>query len=338
MSSSKRRDILWAYLALTRFPNVFTAVADVSMGFLIAAGRPEPIGTFALLIFTSSCMYLAGTALNDYFDRDRDKLERPERPIPSGRVAARHALVLGLVLLGAGLAGAVPAGRTAVSVAALLALCILLYEGALKDTLLGPMLMGACRALNVALGLSATPCAIWLFDLSVPQHWRLGTMTAAGIGLYIMGVTRIARYETRQGHRVELTSTVLGFNLGLLLVGMVGLLARSPLAGPVAVGPAMPWFVSSLMPGAAGGPQAPANFYSAVALWSVAVAVSNLFAAVAVVSNRPAWVRQAVKACLLSLVVLDAAVTALFCGPLAAAALLALLLPALLLGLSLPST
>jgi len=338
MSNSSRSAKIVAFLELLRLPNVFTAAADVSMGFLIAAGSPKPVSTFALLLAASCCMYLGGIVLNDYFDRERDKLHRPERPIPSGRIVARSALALGLTLLVLGWAATVPAGRAAMSVAALLALCVLLYDAALKDTLAGPMLMGACRALNVALGLSAVPAAIWLFDLTLPQHWRLGTMTAAGIGLYIMGVTRIARYETQRGYRVELTSTVLSFNLGLLLIGMVGLVAHSPLPGPLAVRPGMPWFVWSVVKGVAGGPQAPANFYFAVLLWSIAVAASNLAAAVAVITNKPLMIRRAVKVCIFSLVAIDAAVTALFCGPAAAVALLALLLPALLLGLFLPST
>ena len=38
------------------------------------------------------CLYWAGMAANDWADRELDAVERPERPIPSGRVAPRHAL------------------------------------------------------------------------------------------------------------------------------------------------------------------------------------------------------------------------------------------------------
>ena len=40
-------------------------------------------GIVLLLVGASSCLYLAGMVLNDYFDRDKDAQERPARPIPS---------------------------------------------------------------------------------------------------------------------------------------------------------------------------------------------------------------------------------------------------------------
>ena len=35
----------------------------------------------------SVCLYWAGMAANDWADRELDAVERPERPIPSGRVS-----------------------------------------------------------------------------------------------------------------------------------------------------------------------------------------------------------------------------------------------------------
>ncbi len=63
-------------------------MADVALGFLLthdpAAGLPW--GVFALLVGASACLYEAGMALNDVFDVEIDRQERPDRPIPSGRV------------------------------------------------------------------------------------------------------------------------------------------------------------------------------------------------------------------------------------------------------------
>src|SRR5262245_21014757 len=92
------------FLQLLRLPNVFTAMADILLGFLLTHRRLEPWPQFALVLAASSCLYLAGMALNDYFDREQDARERPFRPIPSGRVAARTALFIGAGLLGSGVA------------------------------------------------------------------------------------------------------------------------------------------------------------------------------------------------------------------------------------------
>ena len=98
-----------AYLQLLRLPNVFTAMADMLLGFLFTHQTLEPWPQFVLLLGSSSLLYLAGMVLNDYFDRDQDARERPLRPIPSGRVSAANARKLGCVAAGwrcrAGLGG-----------------------------------------------------------------------------------------------------------------------------------------------------------------------------------------------------------------------------------------
>src|SRR5438552_3330559 len=90
---------LHAYLQLLRMPNLFTAMADIFMGFLIAHGSLEPWPRLLSVLLVSSAIYLAGMVLNDWFDLEVDRVERPSRPLPSGRIPAQHALVLGVVLL-----------------------------------------------------------------------------------------------------------------------------------------------------------------------------------------------------------------------------------------------
>src|SRR2546429_2779364 len=82
-----KRSLAAGLLALLRPPNVFTAIADPFAG-LVLARPPGPVsgdpGLWCLA--ASACLYLGGIALNDYFDREVDAVERPERPIPSGAV------------------------------------------------------------------------------------------------------------------------------------------------------------------------------------------------------------------------------------------------------------
>jgi 4-hydroxybenzoate polyprenyltransferase len=141
---------LLAYLQLFRLPNVFTAMADIAMGFWFTHATVSGADwiVFALLLIASSCLYTAGMVLNDVYDLEIDRRERPQRPLPSGRIDARFAKVLGLSLLIAGIVFAsavsalqksqsdIPAiiGVRAHSTALALAALILLYNRVLKHT------------------------------------------------------------------------------------------------------------------------------------------------------------------------------------------------------------
>ena len=81
------------YLELLRPANVVTALADVLAGYAVA-GLGDRRALYWLLGATA-CLYAGGVVLNDVFDRDIDRRERPERPIPSGRVSVAAASALG---------------------------------------------------------------------------------------------------------------------------------------------------------------------------------------------------------------------------------------------------
>ena len=79
---------------LVRLPAVLSVPGDVLVG-AAASGQVGNVGRTAGLVASSSCLYLAGMALNDYADREVDAVERPGRPIPSGRVSPGFALGVG---------------------------------------------------------------------------------------------------------------------------------------------------------------------------------------------------------------------------------------------------
>jgi 4-hydroxybenzoate polyprenyltransferase len=120
-------------------------------------------------------------ALNDWSDRELDAVERPERPIPSGRVSPEQALAVagGLTTAGLGLA-AVGGGRGALKVAIPLAGAVWAYDLLLKSTVAGPVAMAACRALDVLLG-SGNP--------------RAALPSAAVMAGHTLGLTVLSRGE-----------------------------------------------------------------------------------------------------------------------------------------------
>ncbi|WP_326700938.1 UbiA family prenyltransferase [Streptomyces sp. NBC_01754] len=148
------RTDLRAWAELLRVSALFTVPGDALAG-AAAAGRSPGRGT-ALAVGASLCLYEAGMALNDWADRDEDAVERPHRPIPSGRIAPGAALTAAGVLTAAGLVLASRAGRPALAVASGLAATVWAYDLRLKHTPAGPAAMAAARSLDLLLGAVAT--------------------------------------------------------------------------------------------------------------------------------------------------------------------------------------
>src|SRR5437763_11897314 len=126
---------LRAFAQLVRLPNVFTALADIALGALVTGALPTRWLPFVLLTLASACLYCAGMVWNDFFDIEQDRRERAFRPLPSGRVSRRSAVLLGTALLIAGLGFATLAGWwnmgtpwIAPLVAGFLVTAVLLYD------------------------------------------------------------------------------------------------------------------------------------------------------------------------------------------------------------------
>ncbi|MFJ1546400.1 SCO3242 family prenyltransferase [Streptomyces sp. NPDC088246] len=146
-----------AWADLLRVSALFTVPGDALAGAAATGRRPDR-GT-ALAVGASLCLYEAGMALNDWADRDEDAVDRPHRPIPSGRIAPGAALAAAGALTAAGLGLAARAGRPALAVATGLAATVWAYDLRLKHTPVGPAAMAAARGLDLLLGATATGTA-----------------------------------------------------------------------------------------------------------------------------------------------------------------------------------
>ena len=93
------------YIALTRPGNAILTAIAVIAGAFIASGSDIMEFQAEIAICSISAMMLVGggNALNDYNDRETDKLNHPKRPIPSGQIKAETALNYAQLLLALGL-------------------------------------------------------------------------------------------------------------------------------------------------------------------------------------------------------------------------------------------
>ncbi|WP_446751261.1 SCO3242 family prenyltransferase [Streptomyces noboritoensis] len=175
----------WA--ELLRVSALFTVPGDALAGAAAAGLRPNR--RTALAVGASLCLYEAGMALNDWADRDEDAVDRPHRPIPSGRVKPAAALAAAAGLTGAGLALAYRAGRPAGLVATALAGTVWAYDLRLKHTPAGPAAMAMARSLDLLLGATATTGRLTKPPL----------LPATALGAHTYAVTTVSRNETQGG-------------------------------------------------------------------------------------------------------------------------------------------
>jgi 4-hydroxybenzoate polyprenyltransferase len=202
---------------LVRAPAALSVPGDVIAG--AAAAGTLGRGT-AGLAGASVCLYWAGMAANDWADRELDAVERPERPIPSGRISAPAALGIAAGLTAAGLVLAAKAGGArALAVAVPLAAVVWAYDLRAKNTAAGPAGMAACRALDVLLGAS-------------PGDPVRALPAALVVAAHTYTVTELSRREVAGSTTAALPAATLAATAGLTgAVAARGTPATAMLAG-----------------------------------------------------------------------------------------------------------
>ena len=178
------------YLQLTRPANLVTAVADILAGMAIAQFTFSDFSPIPLIISTLG-LYGGGVVMNDVFDAKLDSVERPERPIPSGKVPLRSAAMMGISLLFFGILAAASYSFISGLIAITVALLTVIYNRFAKHhTVLGPVTMGMCRGGNLILGMSVMPESI--------EKWGLIALLPIA---YIGAITLISQDEVHGGKR-----------------------------------------------------------------------------------------------------------------------------------------
>ncbi|HHQ45229.1 MAG TPA: hypothetical protein ENN13_03725, partial [Candidatus Altiarchaeales archaeon] len=108
MEFSDVKDFAGTMLGLTRPRNMLMAFIGVFTGAVLYTQDYNLLMLFAAAL-SASLILAGGNGMNDYFDFEIDRVNKPERPIPSGRITRSDAMMLSIVffLSGLGLAKAV---------------------------------------------------------------------------------------------------------------------------------------------------------------------------------------------------------------------------------------
>ncbi|MFW6458906.1 MAG: geranylgeranylglycerol-phosphate geranylgeranyltransferase [Halodesulfurarchaeum sp.] len=211
------------YLELTRPINSVAAGLLTLIGGFVASGVGGNQRALAVAVLATVLATGAGNAINDYFDREIDAINDPDRPIPRGEISPR-----GAVGLSAGLfAVAISLAITLPPIAILIAVVNLL--GLVGYTVFFKGRPGAGNALVAYLGGST-----FLFGAAAVGQPRSGVELFALAALATFAREIIKDVEDIDGDRAEGLNTLpiaIGEQRALRIAGaaLVGAVAASPL-------------------------------------------------------------------------------------------------------------
>ena len=195
----------FAALQLIRPANIITAISDIAAGVAIAGYlMPEMWNTqivtqILLLIIATIGLYGGGIIFNDIFDIEQDKINRPERVIPSGLIGISTAKIFGIILFAIGIFSAFLVSNFSGLVALLIMAMVLLYDKYSKHhKLLGPLNMGLCRGGNLILGMSINATLN-------PEYFIIGLIPV----IFVAAITLTAQKETKGKNKLAIVTAMI---------------------------------------------------------------------------------------------------------------------------------
>lgn len=264
---SRLRDLL----ATARIANLPSVAGNVILGFALGAWHwgfgPASMHAGELLLLTGAgvCLYLAGTFGNDWIDRNWDRVHRPERALPKGRISPRSYAAAAIAFAFSGLILAAFASPSALGTSVVLLLLVATYTWCHKRTALAVLPMGLCRACLYFLGF------LHMQSQSIEIH--IGTLSGAlpsgPGGIDVMVYDRMRSLAFIATHGLGLFAWTVGISLnargegttspspawrwlsgGLLAVPLAAMscwwVPWYPLAGALAIAPLAAWLALSL--------------------------------------------------------------------------------------------
>ena len=147
---------VFAYIELARPLNGIIAFISAWLGGVFASsGSTENLWDTRLLLVSIAALLLlsAGNAINDYCDYNIDRINRPMRPLPSGRIQRLHAFIFAMVLIAIGIWLGTLINRNATGFAILVSAALVSYAFWLKRTpFVGNLVVSGLTAVTFVAG------------------------------------------------------------------------------------------------------------------------------------------------------------------------------------------
>ena len=174
------------YLQLIRLPGIFTACSNVLIGYFFSFSFNSEIIFLPYLLATSGMLFCSGMIFNDYFDYNLDKKERSFRPLPSGKISKKNALLIGFIFLILANISASFLGFNSLIISLILSCMILFYNLKFKSiSFLGILNLSLIRMLNILLGFSIIGISFEFIQYLFP------------LGIFVVGISILAKNELK---------------------------------------------------------------------------------------------------------------------------------------------
>ncbi|WP_295606273.1 hypothetical protein [uncultured Lamprocystis sp.] len=206
-------------LHLVRLPATFVVWSNILAAHLIATGGWPHWLVLIPQLAAGTALCWSGVVLKDCFPLRQGATGEPAGLLASGRISGQAAWVLGGGLMVLGLAFAALAGGASLRIAVALGLAIVAYHGFLKDTLLGPVIMGAIHYIQ------------WMFGLAVMAMGSGAKALAVPVFLYVAALTVLVGAEAKGA--APQTTRIAAVLLGLAALVIVELVLAGRMEQPL---------------------------------------------------------------------------------------------------------
>ncbi|WP_338600583.1 UbiA family prenyltransferase [Sulfolobus tengchongensis] len=197
-----------SYMQLVRIHNVIGAALGAIMGFLVSS-KWQILEAKQLLLSALVVGLIAagGYVINDVYDVEIDKINKPYRPIPSGSISINQARTLAIILFAVGVLASIWLNVFAIIVALLTVIGLVYYAKELKRTgLYGNLLVATTTALSIFYGGLAFFSDDWLSRIAIPTFYSFFLTLTREI------VKGIEDYNGDLANNVRTLATTLGIN------------------------------------------------------------------------------------------------------------------------------
>jgi len=144
---------MFAYLTIIRPLNCIMAAVAVYVASLIAGLQFYPSLPVIYALISVFLICAGGMVINDYFDVEIDRVNKPKRPIPSGKMSKAKALIYSYLLFGSGVYISYLINSFTLAVAILASALLILYAWKLKKAILvGNLTISSLVALTFIYG------------------------------------------------------------------------------------------------------------------------------------------------------------------------------------------
>jgi len=201
-----------SYLKLTRPLNNLITALTVFIGAWITGGL-DSAHKLILVLFSASFISAGGYAINDYFDLEIDRINKPLRPLPRGEIRPESALVISFFLFLAGLVLGILVKTIAFLLAFITILLLILYSFKLKRTALFGNL-----TISLVCGLA------FVYGGIVGRDFRLSLIPAGFAFLFHLGREILKDIEDLKGDvsvDAQTLPVIWGINFSLLFTTLI---------------------------------------------------------------------------------------------------------------------